>query len=49
MPALLGLAAGLAASIALGRWVGSLLYDVHPFDASTLAVVAALLTVTESS
>ncbi len=46
MPALLGLAAGLAASIALGRWVGSLLYDVHPFDAATLAVVAALLTVT---
>ena len=39
----LGLALGLVGALALGRFLGSLLYGVRPGDPGTLAAVAALL------
>jgi putative ABC transport system permease protein len=42
--ALLGVAAGLAASWALTRFLATLLYDVSPTDPATFAVVSLLLT-----
>ena len=38
-----GLVAGLAGSVGLGRFVASLLYDVAPTDAGTLAGVAGVI------
>jgi putative ABC transport system permease protein len=40
---LLGLALGVAASLALTRYLGSLLFHVHPFDPLSLFVVTFLL------
>ncbi len=42
-PALIGLAAGVAATFALGRALGSLLYEVTPTDPATLAGASLLL------
>ena len=42
-PILLGVAIGLAAALALGRVVASLVYGVRPTDPLTFAIVAALL------
>jgi predicted permease len=42
-PALVGLAAGLAASVAAGRIIRGLLYETSPADPLTLAGVTALL------
>ncbi len=42
-PAVIGLAIGLASSLAVTRVMGSLLYGVSPTDPSTFAAVAALL------
>ena len=42
-PAVIGLAIGLASSLAATRVMGSLLYDVSPTDPSTFVAVAALL------
>jgi putative ABC transport system permease protein len=43
-PALLGLAIGIAASLAVTRLIGSVLYGTSPLDASVfLAVIATLL------
>ena len=41
--ALAGLALGLAGALALGRFLGALLYAVEPTDPGTLAAVVALL------
>jgi putative ABC transport system permease protein len=41
--AMIGLAAGLVASLALGRALSSLLFQVSPFDPVTLGSVSALL------
>jgi len=38
-----GIAAGLAASLAGGRLISSLLYDVAPHDPAVFAVTTALL------
>jgi putative ABC transport system permease protein len=43
-PVLVGLAAGLVASLALGRLSSGLLFGVPPHDPATLAVAAAVLT-----
>jgi len=43
-PVAAGLACGLAASVAAGRLVGSLLFGVSPIDPPTIAGVAAVLT-----
>jgi putative ABC transport system permease protein len=42
-PALAGLIAGTAAALAALRLLGSLLYEVSPYDPAVLAGVAALL------
>jgi ABC-type antimicrobial peptide transport system permease subunit len=43
-PALLGLAIGIAASLAVTRLIGSVLYGTSPLDASVfLSVIATLL------
>src|SRR5690606_2097594 len=42
-PALIGIGLGAAASIALGRMFGSLLFEVRPGDPPTILGVAALL------
>jgi len=42
-PILLGVGIGLAAALALGRVVASLIYGVRPTDPLTFATVAALL------
>jgi putative ABC transport system permease protein len=42
-PAVLGLAAGLAASLEAGRLVRDLLYEIEPLDPAVFAVVAAVL------
>jgi putative ABC transport system permease protein len=44
MPVLIGLAAGLVASLALGRLSAGLLFGVPPHDPATLAAAAAVLT-----
>ena len=44
--ALVGLAIGLAAAVALTRWMSSFLYDVKPADPLTFAAVTALLSAT---
>jgi putative ABC transport system permease protein len=36
-----GIAIGVGGALAAGRWVGSFLYGVSPFDAPTIALVAA--------
>jgi predicted permease len=41
--AAVGAIAGIVASLALGRWLGSLLFSVSAFDPVTLAVTAAVL------
>jgi ABC-type antimicrobial peptide transport system permease subunit len=41
--ATIGLAIGLVASMAFGRWMGSLLYDVRPLDPATYLLVFGLL------
>jgi putative ABC transport system permease protein len=43
-PVLIGLAAGLVASLALGRLSAGLLFGVPPHDPPTLAAAAAVLT-----
>jgi putative ABC transport system permease protein len=43
--ALLGCSIGIAAALALTRWMRSLLFQVDPSDPSTFAFVAALLIV----
>ena len=43
--AMTGLAVGISASIGVTRYLGSLLYDVHPGDPLTLIVVTLLLLV----
>jgi len=43
-PVLVGLAAGLALALALGRLGSGLLFEVPPHDVTTLAVAAAVLT-----
>jgi ABC-type antimicrobial peptide transport system permease subunit len=43
-PVLIGLAAGLVASLALGRLSSGLLFGVPPHDPVTLAAAAAVLT-----
>lgn len=43
MPVLAGLAAGVAASLALSRFVASLLYEVQPRDVPTYAFVCLVL------
>jgi predicted permease len=43
-PVLAGLAAGLALALSLGRLGSSLLFEVPPHDAATLAAAAAVLT-----
>ena len=45
MPAVVGAAAGILASFAAARLLGSLLYGVTPTDALTLVSVAAFLIV----
>jgi predicted permease len=42
-PALVGVVAGLAGSLALGRIVGSILYGVSPSDPRTMATVTGIL------
>jgi putative ABC transport system permease protein len=42
-PALLGVAIGLAAALAMGRLVASLVFQVKPTDPTTFLAVAALL------
>jgi len=42
-PTFLGIAIGIAASLALGRVLGTLVYGVHAADAATFASVSALL------
>ena len=42
-PVVIGLAAGLAASLLLGGWVRALLYDVRPGDPLTIASVSLVL------
>jgi len=44
-PALLGLVVGLAASLAVGRLIASMLYNTSPYDSGILAAVAATLLV----
>jgi ABC-type antimicrobial peptide transport system permease subunit len=44
-PILLGVGIGLAAALALGRVVSSLIYGVRPTDPLTFATVAILLVV----
>jgi predicted permease len=41
--ATIGLAIGLVASMAFGRWMGSLLYDVRPLDPTTYLFVLGVL------
>jgi ABC-type antimicrobial peptide transport system permease subunit len=41
----LALAAGLAVALAAGRFLESLLFEVHPGDPATLLAVAAVLAV----
>jgi putative ABC transport system permease protein len=41
---LIGIGLGLMAALALTRWMESLLFDVHPTDVLTFAVIALLLT-----
>lgn len=41
--ALVGLVVGIAASLGLMRFLGSILYDVHPSDPVTLIVVGSIL------
>ena len=41
--ATIGVAAGLAAAAAFGRWMGSLLFDVRPLDPVTYAAVVGTL------
>jgi ABC-type antimicrobial peptide transport system permease subunit len=43
-PVLIGLAAGLALSLGLGRLSAGLLFEVPPHDPATLAAAAAVLT-----
>jgi putative ABC transport system permease protein len=42
-PTLLGVAIGLAAALAMGRLVASLVFQVKPTDPTTFLAVAALL------
>jgi len=42
-PALLGLALGLAASLAAGRLIASMLYETKPFDSGIFVAVATIL------
>ena len=44
-PIALGVAAGLAGSLALSRFIETLLYDVKPADPVTFAVVATVLAI----
>jgi len=43
LPVLLGLLAGVVASVALGRVMGSLLFGVRAWDPVTISGVAAML------
>ena len=43
LPVIAGLAAGVVASIALGRILGSLLFGVNAWDPITIGLVVALL------
>jgi ABC-type antimicrobial peptide transport system permease subunit len=45
LPVTGGLAAGLIASLAAGRAIGSLLFDVHPADPGVMLAAAAIVTV----
>ncbi len=44
-PALFGLGLGLAASLAVGRLIASMLYNTSPYDSGILAAVAATLSI----
>jgi putative ABC transport system permease protein len=43
IPVLVGIAAGLGGSMALGRFIESILYATKPIDAPTLVAVSAIL------
>jgi ABC-type lipoprotein release transport system permease subunit len=41
--ATIGIAAGVAAAVGIGRWMSSLLFEVRPLDPVTYAVVLGML------
>ena len=45
-PVVLGLFGGTAVALAMSRVLGSLLYEVRPYDPATLAAVALILLLT---